>query len=273
MRNNEIDIYSIPMEMMSVAQDDRFIKATKAVCTSSFLVGQYLKPFDNLERSDFTSFLYQNKQLMMIIFSGYLIVAILIFVLSQIINPAPDCAKRLRLVLYKILFIDSVKSPCSFKVALIFLFFHIFMFFCQNFLFGSVKTEKVTIDTSAVIDTTSKLIRSEKTMVVNHEQDKSMNLALEHSFLGRLAKKRRMVLNPTVTKEERNALLTKRMDSYFFMAIHMDLYYVMYMFSSYSELGGLVAFIRSQIYRESFLRVFYLRRSLEDEKKRFIHNR
>ena len=210
----------------------------------------------------------------MVIFSGHLLITILAYVLSQIIQPCFDCAKRLKLVLCRTLFLSSAPfcSP-SFKLALVFLFFNIFMFFNQNFLSGNIKTNKITVDTSDVIDTFSKLMRTEKTMIVNYEDDSSLKAAPAHSFLGRLAKKRRFVLKPSTTDEDRLVLIKKRMDYYFFMAVDVDLYFVMSVLASYSDASGLVAFIRAQIYRESFLRAFYLRRNLDPVKKRFIHKR
>lgn len=208
----------------------------------------------------------------MVILSGYLLVTILVFVLSQLIHPCFNYAKRLKLILCKTMFVSSNHS-LSLRLAMVFLSFNLFMFFNSNFLCGDIKTAKITIDTTPLIDTISKLMRTEKIMVTNYEEDSVMKLAADHSFLGKLAKKRRFVLKQSMSDEDRNVLMARRMDSYFFMSIDLDLYFAMAAFASYSKLDGLVAFIRSQIYRESFLRAFYMRRGLEKNKKRFVHQR
>lgn len=110
-------------------------------------------------------------------------------------------------------------------------------------------------------------------MIVNYEEESVLNQAAEHSFLGRLAKKRWTVLQDAMPDEDLYALLAKGMNSYYFLAKDIDLYYVMSIFAPYSEWRGLVAFIKPQIYHEAFLQVFYLRRDLEANKKRFVHNR
>ena len=114
---------------------------------------------------------------------------------------------------------------------------------------------------------------TEKTLLVNYEENDALNSAYEKSFLRRLSKKRRFILTEIMSDEDWNALIAQRMDSYVLLANDLDLHFAMSAFAPYSELSGLIAFISPHIYSESFLQVFYLRRSLEHAKKAFVHNR
>ena len=209
----------------------------------------------------------------MFIFSGYLLVTILIFALSLAIHRCSDYAKRLKLTADRVLYEPSQFYSLSFKLALAFLFFKVFVFFNQNFLGGGIKTDKVVIDTSEIINSLPKLMETQKTMLVFYDEADQLSSAPEHSFWWKLAKKPRFLITQSVSSENLNALVAKQMDSYFVIAIDYDLYYEMFLLSSFSKPGSWVAFVRSQIYRESFLQVCYLRRGLEADKKKFIHNR
>lgn len=110
-------------------------------------------------------------------------------------------------------------------------------------------------------------------MVVNYEEESILKLALEHSLLGRLAKKRRIVYRAPMSEEKIKELKKERMEKMFFFSSEIYLMFVFSFFASTAKQNGLVAFIRSQIYSESFVRVFYMRRGLDAEKKRFIHDR
>lgn len=211
----------------------------------------------------------------MIILFGYLLSAVLMFLFSPIIHPALNRTERLKLALFKALSIRPNQFySASFKLGVLFLFLSVFLFFTQTvFLSGSTKTNLITIDTSFVIDSASKLLQTDKTLIVGYEEDYALSSALERSFLGRLAKKRRFVLREIILDEEWNALLARPMDAYVFLAKESDHAFIMSGFSDYAELSNLVAFVNPNIYGESFLQVFYLRRSLEEEKKRLIHQR
>ena len=209
----------------------------------------------------------------MFIFSGYLLVTILIFALSLAIHRCSDYAKRLKLVADRVLFEPSQFYSLSFKLALAFLFFEVFVFLNQNFLGGGIKTDKVVIDTSEIINSLPKLMETKKTMIAFYDEDAQLSSAPEHSFWWKLAKKPRFLIAQTMSVKEKNAFVAQQIDSYFVLAIDVDLYFEMSVLAGYLKKGEWVAFIRSQIYRESFLQVFYLRRSLDADKKRFLHNR
>lgn len=238
----------------------------------SYLVGQFIKP-DQSETSDFTSFLFQNKHMLAIILSGYLLIVTAAFALAQLTRSDGCLFKSLMLVVRRVLY-DCGRPLSSFQgLAFLLLFFNVFLFINQTLLRSSIKTEKATINTNAIIDSLPKLIVTPKTMVVNFEEESILKLALEHSFLGGLAKKRRIVYRAPMPEEKIQEMKKEKLDSMFFFSSEIYLFLVFSTFASTAKQNGLVAFIRSQIYSESFVRVFYLRRSLADEKKRSIHRR
>ena len=110
-------------------------------------------------------------------------------------------------------------------------------------------------------------------MIVCPDQERAFNKLPSHSYMGRIGKKRRFAIGTLITDEEMGELV-RRMKSHLFLANTLDMYFGMSVFASNPKLdSGLVAFIGPHIYGESFLQVFYLRRSLESNRKSFVHNR
>lgn len=207
----------------------------------------------------------------MIIFSGYLLIITLALAFFQVTRSFAHFSRSLKQVLDRVFYASGQSS--FHKIALLLLFFNLFMFINQTLLRSSIKTDKTTINTNGIIDSVPKLIATPKTMIVNFEEEGILKLALEHSLLGGLAKKRRIVYSAPMTDEKIQRLKKEKMEALFFFSSEIYLYFVFSTFASFAKQNGLVAFIRSQIYSESFVRAFYLRRSLADDKKRFIHTR
>ena len=206
--------------------------------------------------------------------SGYLLIVTLALVFFQIARPCRRISSGLKQILGRVLYATGAQSASTLhKVATLLLFFNLFMFINQTLLRSSIKTEKATVNTNGIIDSVPKLISTTKTMVVSFEEESILKLAIEHSLLGKLAKKRRIVYRAPISDEKMNELTIGRMDSQFFFSSKIYLYLIFSTLASIAKQRGLVAFIRSQIYSESFVRVIYFRRGLEEEKKRFIHNR
>ena len=273
MQNDRLDVYTIPTDLTLVSRDNPFIEATKVAYVNPYLVGQFIFPgHSSAETSDFTSFLVQNKRIVMIILSGYLLVIAMAFVFFQTSRPFSSAFKSLKQVLGQVLF-STGQSSKLYKVAIMLLAFHLFLFILQVLLRSSIKTEKATINTDEMIDSVPKLVSTSKTMVVNFEEEDILKRAIEHSLLGNLAEKRRIVYRAPLSEEKMKELMKERMDSLFFFSSEIYLYFIFSALASIAKQRGLVAFIRSQIYSESFVRVFYLRRGLEEVKKQFIRNR
>ena len=271
MQNNRLDVYTIPTDLTLVPRDNPFIEATKVAYVNPYLVGQFLTSgHSSAETSDFTSFLVQNKRIVLIILSGYLLVIVMAFVFFQIGRPSDSAFKSLKQVLGRVLFATGQSTS---KVAIMLLAFHLFMFILQTLLRSSIKTEKAIVNTDDTIDGIQKLVSTSKTMVVSFEEDDALKRAIAHSLLGKLAEKRRIVYRAPLSEEKMKELMKERMDSLFFFSSEIYLYFILSALASIAKERKLVAFIRSQIYSESFVRVFYLRRGLEETKKRFIHNK
>ena len=232
------------------------------------MFGQFLLP--KRQATDFTSFLFENKRLLLVMMSGYLLIILLALAFSKT-RIIGNIFRVLKQVLSSVFY--GVGQYAVRKLALLLLFFSLFMFINKTLLLSSIKTEKCTTNTDEILDSASKLIATPKMLVVNFEEDGTLRRALEQSFLGRLAKKHRFVHNAPISKEQQIALMKQPLDSMFFFSSEIYLCFTLSFFAAFANQGGLIAFVSTRIYSESFLRVFYLRRSLEEEKKRFVHSR
>ena len=266
MENNELDAYTIFSDMTFVPPDHKFVEATKPVYASPYLVGQYIAP--DQHTTDFASFFFQNMHLILFILSGY--VSLIIFALAFSKTRAFSWIFRtLKLILSSVLY--GVRHSAVRKLAILLLFFSLFMFNCKNFLQSSIKTEKTAIKTDEIINSPSKLFSTTKLLIVNFEEDSTLRHALEHSFLGRLVKRRRFVHNIPIMKEQQNALIRHGLDTIYFFSSQVYIGFTISFFAELANKQGLVAYVDSQIYSESPLRVLYLRGSLDEETKKFIH--
>ena len=268
LQNDQIDIYTIFTDMTLVPRDHQLIESTNPTYANPYLVGQFIVPHQ--QTTDFTSFFFQSKQLLLFILSGY--VSLIIFALAFSKTRAfSRTFSTLKLVLSNVLY--GVRQSAVRKLAILLLCFNLFLFVNKNFLQSSIKTEKTAIKTDEIINSVSKLLSTPKLLVVNFEEDSTLKRALEHSFLGRLNKKRRFVHSAPISKEQQETLRKQRLDSFYFFSSEVYICFTLSFFAPFANREGLVGFLRTQIYSESSLRVMYLRRGLEEEKKRFVLRR
>ena len=268
LQNDQLDIFSIFNDMTLVPHDDPLIEATKPTYANPYLVGQFMARHQHT--TDFTSFFVQSMDLLLFILSGY--VSLIIFALAFSKTQAfSRVFCRLKLVLSSVLY--GVRQSAVRKLAVLLLFFNLFLFINKNVLQSSIKTEKTAIKTDEIINSPSKLLSTSKLLVVNFEEDSTLRRALEHSFLGRLAKKSRFVHSAPISREQQDTLKKRGLDTIYFFSSEVYICFTLSFLAEFANKDGLVAMVRTEIYSESFLRVFYLRRGLEKRNKLFIHKR
>ena len=102
--------------------------------------------------------------------------------------------RSLKLVLFRALLIDHHRLPRG-HLRLMLLFFNLFMFFNLNFLRGNMKTEKCTVDTEEVVDSTAKLLGTSKVLSIDGVEMDLFRLAPEGSFLKKLSGKNIFEIN------------------------------------------------------------------------------
>ena len=138
----------------------KFLEMPKTQFAAPYQVSQFLnKP--NTQKTDVSSFLYNNLGVLLIILLGYLAVKLSTFLFLKLSNPNHNFAKNLKLILLKMF---SINRNLTFKLALLFLSLDLFLFFNFNFLRGTIKTDSVTVNTNEIIDSISQLMNNEKTL-------------------------------------------------------------------------------------------------------------
>ena len=210
-----------------------------------------------------------NIPLFVFVILGYLLVAAAAALLSKLTRTSEVSRwKSLRLVLFRVPFIDHSRLP-RLHLKLMLLFFGLFLFFNLNFLAGTISTEKCTVPTDEIVDSVSKLIRTSKTLAFNDGESELVRTAPAGSFLAKLSGKKNLVLN---SSNDLIRMKTNGISNYVIFTNAIIVVFLTNRLSEHARKIGSVAFIKSTDYYER-LSVFQMRRSLDEERKRFINGR
>ena len=142
------------------------------------------------KKLDFSYLLTSNLVLLTFIGLGCLLIAALAAILPRL--SYANCSSRLkslRLVLFSALFTDYKQSP-RIHLRLLLLFFGLFLFLNINFISGNVKTDNVTVSTDEIVDSTSRLAATSKTLVVDAQRLDLIKKTPKGSFLEKLSEKK-----------------------------------------------------------------------------------
>lgn len=217
--------------------------------------------------SDFLSFLYQNKDLVIILASGHLLVRLIVFLFMRTVySKATRRSPNLKWLHQTYRRIESHLS----KLTVLFVFLGLFDFIILTLLINSIKTDKLVIDTSYLIDSQAKLKSTEaRPMFFEMESDyRLISEAPEHSQLFRLfhSKFKRKDGFFLVRKESPNQDMFKYLQedpkTYYLFMNSLSLHYTAFLASSFFE----NLFFKPVNYYET-LNVAYLRKNLEKSKK------
>ena len=233
----------------------------------SYTAGQFLKPYP--KNLDFTYFLVSNFRSLCLIVLGYALVVAVTTILSKLMHENADTRlKRLKRAPFGAVFLDSNRLPSAHQ-KLIYLFFGLFLFFNLNFLSGTIKTEKISIDTEQIVDSAAKLLDTSRTLVLDYTSSNRVKTAPDGSFLKRLSGKAGPVVN---TFSDFKKLTKNEVDRYAFFAVEIAISCIMSVLSQSAKEQDLVAFMKPTPYFESLI-AMSMRRDLDDERKRFINSR
>lgn len=204
---------------------------------------------------------------MFVVLAFVLIVAVTT-ALPKLVHENCRCRlKSLKLILYEALFIKLNRLPRA-HLRMVFLAFNIFFLFNIIILSASIKTDKVTIPTAEIVDSTAKLFGTSKTLVLNSRASGLLKTAPEGSFFKRLAKKNIFALSKL---SDLNQVKTEFGQVVLF-AEQLGLFYHMSLLSVHAKEQGLVAFVEPIGSYES-LDGAQMRRSLDEQRKNFINRR
>lgn len=160
------------------------------------------------------------------------------------------------------------------------MFLNLFIFLNLNFLCGSIQTDKVIIDSSDIIDTHSKLINTQKMLMIRIDDElfagNSKNSFWTKIYMKKATTNQLWLFKPLMNRKDTENFRDKMneigLSSYLFLNKDINLYYSMIILSSFALEKGLVGYLKPKSYAE-FLEAFYMRKNLDTFKKRLIHQK
>lgn len=209
--------------------------------------------------------------MLVIILFGYLLFVATTLVFPKLVHPNFNAFRIYKLVSIRLFFIDFNRlRRFSGKLAILLCSLNWFIFLNFNFLSGNIKTDSVVVRTDEIIDSLPKVMDTKRTMTIILDELEAFTKASEHSIMGKLNKKKLFVAG--YRPEEDQEKLLNSITNYFFFERKIGLNYLMSTIASLSSHLNLVAFMKPTIYYET-TDVIAIRRTLDEHKKRFIHQR
>ena len=133
-----LDVYSFPQESN---YENEYLEKSSAVSTETYRIGHLVPKSMNEQKNDLSTFLINNKLILFILFVGFLIVGLFNYLFIK----NNERIKNLKVNLSNLLIDYDKLALLSSKIALIVLFFEIFIFLNLNVLTNTIKTDKVWI--------------------------------------------------------------------------------------------------------------------------------
>ena len=273
LKSNQIDMHAWPVELGiqertgNLGYYGGFLQITKTLASSTFQVGNFLNG-PSTEKTDFSSFLYNNLNLLLIIAIGYLLIKLstLIFLKLSCHN---SFVKNLRFTLSKIFGTNQRASI----IGLLILSLNLFVFFNLNFLTGSIQTESVIVNTTQLLDSTDKIMNNDKTLVILYFEERILSDATSNSFLKKLYDKKQkensiFVIRQSFNANNLNKFIHQGLTNFLIFSDDSTLIFFLTFFSDFLPSNS-ISFIESTNYYES-LSVFTIRRNLNEDKKKLI---
>ena len=217
--------------------------------------------------SDFLSFLYQNKTLLIILASGHLLARLTVFLFMR--AAYSNSTRRSNRFGWLHQTYQQIESHLS-NLAVLFVFLGLFDFINITLLTSSIKTEKLVVDTTQLIDSTAKL-KSPQVRPVFFEMESDYKLISEapegsqlfNLFHSRFKRKNGFYLikkeSPTTDSFK---ILEKNPRTYYFFMERISFAYTAFLGSSFYRR----MFFKPVDYYET-LSVTYLRKDLEQTLK------
>lgn len=213
--------------------------------------------------SDFLSFLYQNKALLIILASGHLLARLTVFLFVRAAYSQATRRLRSRFEWPHEIY-ELAQSHLS-KLAVFFVFLGLFDFINLTLLTNSIKTDKLLIDTTHLIDSIAKL-KSTKARPVFYEIESDYKLVSEapkgsqlyRFFHRRFERKHFFLISKESANEDFFKLIETDPRTYYFFMNRLSFIYTAFLGSSLFQ----HIFFKPINYYET-LSVTYLRKNLE----------
>lgn len=285
-RENKIDIYYNPIYLAAASEGildkeevdyyNKEIEYSKVVFPDVFRIAQILKKpssSSNLENVDLSSFLFNNIEILFMLFLGFIFSFFIIFILLRFIN------QKLKIKIKKFILrpmnLDQIRLLSS-QAALIYVFFSLFVFIVQNTLENNIKTESVILKTDDYINSFSRLKNTQKTLIVFDYQRILLQTAPKNSDMYKLYERKLRENNIVqIGRVGFRSIMKKRgnrIEDYFiFSRMHL-LYIFVFGVSKYTDFEKHFIFLNPQTYYE-FIFAHYIRKSLNENIKSILNFR
>ena len=255
------------------SQEDNKIEITKTAYSLEDGIGQILNEPNNLKKTDLSLFLIENWNLVSYMLIGYLLLFFFSFIFAKKLFPFLSPLKKSKLISSKLLHDDYTQLRAfSSKIALIFLFFNLFLFILINLLTNFIKTEAVIVNTDELIDSNEKLLTTSKILLTRDERIRYLSTFSKNSLLFKLVARKKENYQ-YVTQESNRTKITEIVyigESSSFFVFENKPTVLLYLITLAMYTKNPIIFMKSNSYHE-LKYVYWLRKNLEKNKKKFIN--
>ena len=246
-----------------------FVEMTKSVGTLKYQLGQFIKN-PNTDKTDFSEFLYDNLNLLVIILIGYLLIILSAIVILKVLNRNYKLLTSFKLAFLKIFYFNQ---NLAFRFAFMLMCLDLFLWLNLEFLSATIKTDSILVDQSEIIDSVNQFVDSNKVLVIIYNEEYLLAEAQKNSFLKKLHNKKVKQSKLYIFAQDINADILNKfigagLDKYFFFLNDNLLIHTLSALTDYSN--ELISFVKPTSFYE-IVSAFPLRKNLESYKKSYIH--
>ena len=253
--------------------EDKLIEFSKTVLQNEIGIGQVLNEPNSLEKADFSSFLFENWNLLSYMLIDYLLLFFFSYIFLRKLFHLFSPLKKSKLILSKLLYGDYTQiRALSPEVAIIFLFFNLFLFILISLLTNFIKTDAVIVNTDEIIDSDEKLLSTSKIIFTQYHLLEYFNSFPKNSLLFKLFKRKRED-NQYITREFNateivKIIFTGKSSSLFVFDTKMSVFFSLWGCAMYMK--NPIIFKKHTNYHEIYF-IYQMRKKLEKNKKKFIN--
>ena len=204
---------------------------------------------------------------------GYLLLFLFSYIFAKKLFPFLSPLKKSKLVSSKLLYDDYTQLRAfSSKIALIFLFFNLFLFILINLLTNFIKTGAVIVNTNELIDSNEKLLTTSKILLTRDYEFRYLSTLPKNSLLFKFVTRKKENYQ-YVTPESNNTKMweiIKKGESSSFFIFDTKPTVLLFLITLAMYTKNPIIFMKPTSYNELNY-VYYIRKNLEKNKKKFIN--
>ena len=272
-KENRTDIYfqAFTIYNANLKEEIKFLEFSKTAYYFGDGIGQILNEPNN-SKTDLSSFLVQNWNLLSYMLIGYLLLFFFSYIFLKKLFPFLSPLKKSKLISSKFFYDDYTQLRAfSSKIALIFLFFNFFLFILINLLTNFIQTEAVIVNTDQLIDSNEKLLSTPKILYATIFKFYYFSNSPKNSLLFKFFT-RKKENNQCLTESNSTKILEiikkGESSSLFFYKPRPFLLATLGFVAEYTK--NPIIFVKPTSYHE-IIWVYYMRKNLEKNKKKFIN--